>query len=230
MSAQTFRERFRQQLSTPRAKDWLAAIFLIFLPLVFFWRETLGWLTLGDQDAVFWFFPAYKFAAEQIRSGAFPLWNPYQYGGLPFFGEWQSGVLDPLNWLYWLGATSRTMTLSLELSFAVALVAMFCYARSLGFSRRASVFTAVIFGLSGFLVGRTLYPGFLRIVALAPLVLCFTERIHQRGRWRDAVFGTLIITWQVFAAHPQPLIYSSLLACAYALSKLRIAGCGLRIS
>jgi hypothetical protein len=229
MPVENFRRRFRQQLSSPRAKDWLAALFLITLPLVFFWRETLGWMTLGDQDAVFWFFPAYKYAAEQIRSGAFPLWNPYQYGGLPFFGEWQSGVLDPLNWLYWLGATSRTMTLSLELSFAIALVAMFCYARSLGFTRRASVFAAVIFGLSGFLVGRTLYPGFLRIVALAPLVLCFIERLHQRGRWRDVVFGALIITWQVFAAHPQPLIYSSLLACAYALFKLRIADCGLRI-
>lgn len=210
-----------RQLSTARTRDRLAALFLLVLPLAFFWRETLGWLTLGDQDAVFWFFPAYKFAAEQIRSGSFPLWNPYQYGGLPFFAEWQSGVLDPLNWLYWLGATSRTMTLSLELSFAVALLAMFGYARSLGFSRRASVFAAVVYGLSGFLVGRTLYPGFLRIVALAPLVLCFTERLRQRGRWRDVVFGALVITWQIFAAHPQPLIYSSLLACAYALFRLR---------
>jgi hypothetical protein len=220
MPAETFRQRFRQSLSTPRAKDLLAVFFLIALPPVFFWRETLGWVTLGDQDAVFWFFPAYKFAAEQIRSGAFPLWNPYQYGGLPFFAEWQSGVLDPLNWLYWLGATSRTLTLSLELSFAVALLSMFGYARSLGFTRRASLVAALIYGLSGFLVGRTLYPGFLRIVALAPLVLYFTERLHQRGRWRDLIFGALIIAWQVFAAHPQPLIYSSLLACAYALFKL----------
>ncbi len=229
MPVNSFRERFHQQFSLPRAKDWLARAFLLLLPPVFFWRETLGWTTLGDQDAVFWFFPAYKFAAEQIRTGVLPLWNPFQYGGLPFFAEWQSGALDPLNWLHWLGATSRTMTLSLELSFAVALLAMFSYARSLGFTRRAAVFAAVIFGLSGFLVGRTLYPGFLRIVALAPLVLCFTERLHQHRRWRDAVFGALIVAWQVLAAHPQPLIYSSLLACAYALFRLRIVDCGLRI-
>ena len=186
-------------------------------------------MTLGDQDAVFWFFPAYQFAAEQIASGSFPLWNPYQYGGIPFFGEWQSGVLDPLNWIHWLGATSRTLTLSMELSFAIALLAMFSYARSLNFTRRAGIVAAVIFGFSGFLVGRTLYPGFVRIVALTPLVLCFTERLSQRGRWRDVVFGALVITWQIFAAHPQPLMYSSLLACAYALFRLRIADCGLRI-
>lgn len=208
---------------SPRAKDWLARLFLLLLPPIFFWRETLGWMTLGDQDAVFWFFPAYKFAAEQIRAGSFPLWNPYQYGGIPFFAEWQTGVLDPLNWIHWLGPSSRTLTLSLELSFAVALLAMFSYARSLKFTRRASLVAAVIFGLSGFLVGRELYPGFIRIVALTPLVLCFTERLSQSGRWRDVVFGSLIITWQIFAAHPQPLIYSSLLACAYALSEFQIS-------
>ncbi|MEO6726954.1 MAG: hypothetical protein ABIU20_01625, partial [Blastocatellia bacterium] len=221
--------RFLQQLNTSRAKDRLAVLFLILLPPVFFWRETLGWLTLGDQDAVFWFFPAYKFAAEQIAAGALPLWNPYQYGGLPFFAEWQSGTLDPLNWLYWIATTSRMLTLSLELSFALGLLAMFGYARSLSFTRRASIFAAVIFALSGFLVGRTLYPGFLRIVALAPLVLCFTERLSQRGRWRDVVFGALVITWQIFAAHPQPLIYCSLLACAYALFRLWTADNGSRV-
>lgn len=229
MRTEQLRRRFHQQFTTPRAKDRLARLFLILLPPIFFWRETLGWLNLGDQDAVFWFFPAYKFAAEQIRSGALPLWNPYQYGGLPFFAEWQSGTLDPLNWLYWLSATSRTLTLSLELSFVVGLLAMFSYARSIKLSRRASIVAAIVFALSGFLVGRTLYPGFVRIVALMPLVLCFTERLRQRGHWRDFVFGAMIIAWQVFAAHPQPLIYSSLLACVYALFRLRIADCGLRV-
>ncbi len=215
------RQRLRLWFDSPQTKNRLSIAFLVALPPVFFWRETLGWLTLGDQDAVFWFFPAYKFAAEQIRTGSFPLWNPYQYGGVPFFAEWQSGTLDPLNWIHWLGASSRTLTLSIQLSFVVALLAMFSYSRSIGFTRRASIFAAVIFGLSGFLVGRTLYPGFVRIVALMPLVLCFTERLRQRGRWRDAVFGALIIAWQIFAAHPQPLIYSSLLACAYALFRLQ---------
>ena len=208
---------------TPRTKDWLARLFLLLLPPIFFWRETLGWLTLGDQDALFWFLPAYKFAAEQIRSGSFPLWNPNQYGGIPFFSEWQSGTLDPLNWIHWIGASSFTMTLANEASFAVALLAMFSYARSLGFTRRASIFAAVTFGLSGFLVGRTIYPGFIRIVALVPLVFCFTERLGQSGRWRDVTFGALVITWQIFAAHPQPLIYSSLLACAYAIFKVQIS-------
>ncbi|MGH9766600.1 MAG: YfhO family protein, partial [Blastocatellia bacterium] len=206
-----------KQLLTHRVRTPLIILFLVFLPLGFFWRETLSRRTLGDQDAVFWFFPAYKFVAEQIKSGSLPLWNPYQYSGAPMFAEWQAGALDPINWIYLIETTSRALTLSLEISFAIALLATFSYARSLGFSRRAAVVSAVIYALSGFAVARTLYPGFLRIVALAPFVLYFVERLRQRGQWRYVAGGALIIAWQVFAAHPQPLIYSSLLACVYAL-------------
>src|SRR5262249_25472704 len=159
----------------------------------------------------------YKFVAEQIKSGGLPLWNPYQYSGAPMFAEWQAGALDPINWIYLIETTSRALTLSLEISFAIALIATFSYTRSLGFNRRAAVVSAVIYGLSGFAVGRTLYPGFLRIVALAPFVLYFVEKLYQQGRWRYVAGGALIVAWQVFAAHPQPLIYSSLLASAYAL-------------
>lgn len=200
-----------------RDRDWPVACALAVLPFLFFWHATLGRVTLGDKDAVFWFLPAYKFVAAELRAGRLPLWNPYQYSGTPLFAEWQAGVLDPLNWIYLFEATSRTLTVSCELSFAIALLATFAYTRSLGLTRRAAVVAAIIYALSGFMVGRTLYPAFLRIVALTPLVLCCTERLYQRGRWRDAVYGALIITWQLFAAHPQPLIYSALLASAYAL-------------
>jgi hypothetical protein len=200
-----------------RVASIITILFLSLLPLIFFWRETLGRATLGDQDAVFWFFPAYRFVAEQIKSGSLPLWSPYLYSGSPLFSQWQAGVLDPINWIYLVETTSRTLTLSLEISFAISLLATFIYTRSLGFKRRSSVFSAIIYALSGFAVGRTLYPGFLHIIALTPLVIFFVERLSHRGRWRDAACGALIVAWQIFAAHPQPLVYSSLLAGAYAL-------------
>ncbi len=206
-----------RSLPDTRAASRLAAGFLILLPFLYFWRETLGLATLGDKDIVFWFYPAYKFVAEQIRQGHLPLLTPYLYCGAPLLAEWQAGVFDPINWLYLFGVTSRMLTLTLQLSFAIAMLAMFAYTRSIGFNRRASVVAAVIYGLSGLTVGRTLYPGFLHIVALAPLVLFFVERLYRQGRWRDCAGGALVVAWQVFAAHPQPLIYLSLVVCAYAL-------------
>ncbi len=194
-----------------------AILFLVFLPFAFFWRESLGWVTLGDRDAVFWFFPAYRFVAEQFGSGSFPFWTPYLYSGSPLFAQWQAGVLDPLNLVYLFGATSRTLTLSLQLSFSVSLISTWLYARLMGYRRRAAIVSAIVYSLGGLAVGRVLYPGFLHIVALVPLVLFFTERLYLSGRWRDSIGGALVVCWQLLAAHPQPLVYSSLLACAYAL-------------
>ncbi|HWQ34841.1 MAG TPA: YfhO family protein [Blastocatellia bacterium] len=202
---------------SPRTANLITILFLILLPPVFFWRETLGWLTLGDQDALFWFLPIYKQVAEQIRAGHLPLWNPYMYSGMPLFAQPQAGVLDPINWIYLLGTTSRTLTLAQESSFAIALLAAYSYARRLGWKRRASVVTAVIYAFSGFAVARTIYPGLLHIFALTPLPLFFIERLYQCGKWRDVVFGSLIVAWQVFAGHPQPFLYSALLSGSYAL-------------
>ncbi|MBO0797813.1 MAG: hypothetical protein J2P31_03245, partial [Blastocatellia bacterium] len=80
-------------------------IFLALLPFIFFWRETLGRLTLGDQDAVFWFFPAFKFTAERLKAGGLPLWTLYQYSGSPVLSQWNSGVFDPLNLIYLIEVT-----------------------------------------------------------------------------------------------------------------------------
>ncbi|MCI0661836.1 MAG: YfhO family protein [Acidobacteria bacterium] len=205
----------------PQTAGILTIIFLILLPPAFFWRETLGRATLGDQDALFYFFPAYRFVAEQIRSGELPLWTNFLYSGSPFYGAWHAGTLNPINWIYLFGTTSKTLTFSLEISFVISLLSTFAYCRIIGFQRRSSIIAAIVYALSGFAVGRTLYPGLLHSYALAPLVLYFIEKLSRSGRWRDMAFGSFIFAWQIFASHPQPLLFSTILAFFYGLFKFR---------
>jgi hypothetical protein len=202
---------------SPRRADLLSYAFLLSLPLLFFGRETLGYFTLGTADVIFWFYPIWKLAVEQVKSGHLPLWNPYNYSGTPLFAEWQPGLLDPFNWIQLLGPSSRTLTIAQQASFSIALLGMFMFARQLGMMRRASIVSAVIYALNGYMVARTIYPGLLHITALMPLVLLYVERLYQTGSWRSVVLGGLIVAWQIFAGHPQPLLYSSLLAAAYAI-------------
>lgn len=205
-------------IPTPRCRTTLlTAIFLILLPPLFFWRETLGQLTLGQADILSQFFPNQALAFQILREGSAPLWNPYLYSGTPLFAQMQQGLLDPLNWVFLFGVTSRTLTIAQELSFVLSLIAMFAFMRRLGLARRAGVFAAVIYSLGGFALARSAYPGQVRVYALAPLVLLFIERLREQGRWRDAAFGALIVAWQLFVGHPQPFVYSSLLAAFYTL-------------
>jgi hypothetical protein len=209
---------------TQRAADILTGIFLTLLPFVFFWRETLGKLTLGDRDAIFWFLPIYKTIADQVSSGHLPLWNPYMYGGMPLFANLGAATLDPLNWIYLVtGVSSRALTFVQQITFSISLAGMYGYARTLRWKRRACVMAAIIYGFNGFAVARVIYPGLLHIYALSPLIFFFLENIYQchlknsKTAWRKAAAGSLIVAWQILAGHPQPFIYCSLVAAAYAL-------------
>ncbi len=50
-------------------------------------------------DGVLMFIPFRSFYYDQIQAHHFPLWNPYIYGGIPFFANDQSGVLSIYNLL-----------------------------------------------------------------------------------------------------------------------------------
>ena len=183
----------------------LACVFLVLLPPLFFWRQTLGWLTLADKDAVSSHLPIWKLAVETLKAGQLPFWNPYLYCGTPFFAQSQVGLLDPLNWLHFPGPSSQTLTATQEASFAIALLGTFGLTRQIGMQRRAAITSAVVFAFNGFLVARSVYPAFLHAAVLLPLLLWFVERLFQTERWREVVLGSLIVAWQLLRGPPAAL-------------------------
>lgn len=67
--------------------------------LGFFWRVAAeqNWMPADGGDLVSFLFPSYRFAAESLHAGAWPLWNPHIYGGAPHVGDIQAGFLYPPN-------------------------------------------------------------------------------------------------------------------------------------
>jgi len=87
-----------------RAPDGLAVAGLALLALVFFWPLTLGraWIPRGGGDLVSFLWPTYTYAAQALRAGRVPLWNPTLYAGAPFAADNQSGLFYPLNLIVFL--------------------------------------------------------------------------------------------------------------------------------
>jgi hypothetical protein len=79
--------------------DLLALAFLLFVTLVFFWPMIFAsrFIPQGGGDLVSFLWPQYSFAAQSMRSGSIPLWNPQLYSGAPFLADNQAGVLYPIN-------------------------------------------------------------------------------------------------------------------------------------
>src|SRR5262245_26915122 len=102
--------RTRQALRTPPVtnapgeKSFLAGTFLFYLsvfigvyPDVFF-----GGASFAKSDILRFYYPVWQFAEESVKTGVFPLWNPYNSYGAPFFADIQTCVLYPFSLLLYL--------------------------------------------------------------------------------------------------------------------------------
>lgn len=92
------------RLRTPWHLDVAALGMLALATLGFFWRVVIGqnWMPADGGDLVSFLFPTYRFAAQSLSQGAWPLWNPHLYGGAPHAGDIQAGFLYPPNLLLFL--------------------------------------------------------------------------------------------------------------------------------
>ncbi len=77
---------------------------LALLTAGFFWQIlfTSAWMPAGGGDLAPFLYPNYHFAAQQLRQGVLPLWNPHLYSGAPFAADIQSGLFYPLNLVVFL--------------------------------------------------------------------------------------------------------------------------------
>ncbi|MCL6446984.1 MAG: YfhO family protein, partial [Armatimonadetes bacterium] len=80
------------------------------------------------------------------------LWLPYQFLGLPFLGTLQTGLLYPLNFLYFLIPAPFVFNFNIILHYALAAFFTFLYARLLGVRVFPAFMAGLVFGFSGFLM------------------------------------------------------------------------------
>jgi len=130
-------------------------------------------------DSVGQFYPWRKFAAESVRSGALPLWNPYQFCGTPFVANSQSAVFYPGNLLYYLLPPVRAAGWSVLLHLILAAAFTWLFLRRLGASDAAGALGGVAFAFSTWQAAWLHLPTFLATSCWLPLVLLLTHRLFQ---------------------------------------------------
>lgn len=189
-----------------RGPRWVDAVCILILCLwsIFFYRHiALTNRVLAGADAMTYFYPYREYAAEALREGRLPLWNPYLFLGVPFFANPQAAVLYPLNLLlFWL-PTPQLVAWSIVLHAALAAVLAYLYARLvLHLAALPALLGAAVFGFGGFLSGQIEHVNQLNVSAWFPLLLLLWE---QRPRSRlPALLGLGgVIGLGLLAGHTQ---------------------------
>jgi hypothetical protein len=174
----------------------------------FFWQILFAgaWMPAGGGDLAALLYPTYHFAADSLKSGLIPLWNPYLYSGAPFAADIQSSLFYPVNLVYFAltpEVTYRGVMLLAAFHFWLAGAGMYLFLRYL--LHRDSIipplFGALAFMFSGYFI---VHFGNLNLIVyfslLPPFAVRRTAGVGRVG-WRipgDCCYGG---TRPTFAHH-----------------------------
>lgn len=195
---------------TPRPAALWAWLVFALVALTIFHPMLTGQFLAGD-DQVLAGYGFREFGAEFFRQhGRIPQWNPFLFGGLPFFGVIGHGdIFYPTAWLRWVVATDVGMTLGFFLHFVIAGGAMYSLCRGLRLSWAAAVVAGVGYELSG-IVASQISPGHdgkLFVAALAPLAFLALLRAIRHQRLAGYGAFALVIGLAILTPHVQMAYY-----------------------
>lgn len=161
-----------------------------------------------------------EFAASTLKAtGSFPLWNPYQFGGMPFVAAMHGDIFYPTFLLRMILPTDVAMTWGFMIHIFLAGAFTYMFMRRVNFGFAAAFIGGLAYMLSGHIatyVGPG-HDGKLFVAALFPLLLWTIVAWVRDGRlWAlGAIAATVGL--DILAPHPQLLEYSLLAAGAYAI-------------
>lgn len=184
-------------------------------------KEGSGFVTSADLFTQI--YPMWYRAADWMRAGTLPLWNPYQGCGHPFLATLQYGVLYPLNFPVLLLRTEVAIEAITVLHLILACWFMYVYARAIRLHRAAAVAASITFMLSGFVVGQTTWftPALAAAVWL-PLALAAVERIATRPCFSWAAVLAAAIAMSFLSGFVQTWVYSMYVIVAYGMLRTAI--------
>ena len=188
------------------------------LPLLLFSLALFGRTLFGDQalyarDVLHYYWPMHAAAAELIRRFELPQWAPFAQSGLPFLADIHAGVLYPPHVLYQLLSFPRAYAWLVFLHHLAAGVGALVLFRRMGTGRSAAVCGALVYMLSGYLVGLMNAGSLMAGAAYLPWVLAVTAGPLQLS-WKIPLVASLLAL-QSLTGDPQSVLLSALSCGAF---------------
>jgi hypothetical protein len=165
--------------------DWLTpgrfAGLLALLTLASFAPVFFGSQTFVFRDFGFFSYPIASYFRESLWRGEIPLWNPFNYCGLPFLAEWNAQVLYPPALFYLIFPLSWSLGVFCLLHLFWGGWGMFFLARAWTQDRYAAAFSGIVFTFNGLMLNSVIWPATISGLGWMPWVVWLTERAWREG-------------------------------------------------
>ncbi|HWP65566.1 MAG TPA: hypothetical protein VNO26_06625 [Candidatus Limnocylindria bacterium] len=193
----------------PRAIAVLAVAMVAFLAL----PAARGWRVAaaigGWSDFAAYFLPKSQYVAERYADGGLPLWNPWEFCGIPLLASLQVQAFYPpvvLFYSLWSGVTAQMALFFLHL--ALAALGTLLFMRSLGFGFWPSVMASLWVTQPLWLVRVYDQPNLLASISWTPWMFLLVRRCLLAPSLRRATGVAAVAALQFLAGYPPAMLAS----------------------
>jgi hypothetical protein len=187
-------DKIKGKIKWVRSTDCLAGLALFFASLLFFYDLFKGRYLLTERDLGPYFIPPRFFWVESIKHCNFPLWNPYQFCGHPFYANPQHAVLYPLNGLFFLFPFDVAFNTIIVLHFFLGGLFTYLFLRDLKVNPSGALISGLIFMFSGYLLSVHSLLTILLSGVWTPLIMMFFRRAINGKGFKNEILTALFIT------------------------------------
>ena len=201
-----------------------AAAFTFIYRQVFFPEKGqmgFGWDTIES------YWPDLSYFASRLRELEWPLWNPFEKGGNPYFAVPERGTYYPLNWLF--GGTGAALGevpwwLMQAKQFSHHLIAALCMHAFLR-AKKLPPAAAFIGGLAWLACSPLLIHKASSVIwpmVWTPLIWLATDRVIERPNWRRGVGLGAAVALAGTAGSSPGFFYALLMALPYGIVQIAV--------
>jgi hypothetical protein len=188
----------KRKVQWVKSANFVAGLTLLFSSFLFFYGLFNGRYLLTERDLGPYFIPPRFFWVESLKNGDFPLWNPYQFSGHPFFANPQHAVLYPLNSLFFLLPFDLAFNAIIILHFFLGGLFIYFLLKDLNVNTTGALISGLIFMLSGYLLSVHSLLNCLLSVIWTPLIMMFFRRAIANPGFKNEVLAAIFISISFF--------------------------------
>jgi hypothetical protein len=154
-------------------------------------------------------YPLRAFYSEWLHKGVLPLWNPYEFLGIPFAGAVQTGAFYPPNVILF-GALPAWAAFCAQILMHAVIAGLGTYAlaRGEGAGRVASFAGGAVFALGGYLALEREHTAIVNAAAWMPLAALALVRLARRPNIRGTALLAIALGMQLLAGNFQMCLYT----------------------
>ena len=207
-------------------KDFFILLLICGFCLYLFRHIILGGHLLFGSDFNAFYLAMKQFLYNEIHNhGSIPFWNPYIFGGMPFWAHFESTIFYPLGLLFWLISPPKAYGYTMFIHLTLAGIFMYMLGRSLDINRVGSFISGMVFTCNGFIMsilhGGQMCP--VQSYVWLPLIILFLHRAASKSM--TFLYSSLAgMFWgiQILAGAPQDAFYTFFASFLFLLFHIKL--------